>query len=152
MTPATLVAAAAIPGVLGVKDATGSLDTAMDLALSAPTLATLSGDDSLTLGFLVHGAKGVVSVTSNLFPREMVALVDAALAGDFAAARRSHEALLPVMRALFVETNPTPAKAALAALGALPSAAVRLPLVQPSEENAAKVIAAVRALQAAGKA
>jgi 4-hydroxy-tetrahydrodipicolinate synthase len=143
LTPASLAAAAAIPGVVGVKDATGGLDTSMDLSLLAPRLAVLSGDDAPTLAFCALGGTGVVSVVSNLFPEAVVALVDAALKGDLVTARARHVALLPVAKAAFIETNPAPIKAALAAQGIFTYATLRLPLVEMAPENKDKWLAAV---------
>jgi 4-hydroxy-tetrahydrodipicolinate synthase len=145
----TLVALAALPGVVAVKDATGGLDMCADLALAAPALVTLSGDDALTLPFLALGGRGAVSVVSNLCPRGSVALVDAALAGDFARARALHEALLPLARAAFVESNPAPIKALLADAGVIACAALRLPLVPLAAESLARARAGAAATRAA---
>lgn len=145
MTPATLATLAAVPGVVGVKDATGNVETACDTAQLAPGLTVLSGDDGLTLPFCAVGGQGVVSVVSNVFPAEMVALVKAALAGDYATARALHNALWPLCKAMFVETNPAPVKAALAARGLIPHATLRLPLVAMAPESEAKVLAAIKA-------
>ena len=84
------------------------------------------------------GGRGVISVASNLVPDRMAQLVNAALAGDFAAARRHHQALLPLMLVNFIESNPIPVKAALAMLG-LCEAVYRLPMVPPSDSSAQKI-------------
>jgi len=148
----TLVALAALPGVAGVKDATGGLDLAADLALAAPRLRVLSGDDALTLPFLSLGAVGAVSVVSNVFPAASAALVAAARAGDFARARALHEALLPFARAAFVESNPAPVKHALAARGVFATAALRLPLAALAEASRERVDAGVAATEKALRA
>jgi len=148
----TLVALAALPGVAGVKDATGGLDLAADLALAAPRLRVLSGDDALTLPFLSLGAVGAVSVVSNVFPAASAALVAAARAGDFARARALHEALLPFARAAFVESNPAPVKHALAVRGVFATAALRLPLAALAEASRERVDAGVAATEKALRA
>jgi 4-hydroxy-tetrahydrodipicolinate synthase len=152
LAPATLsalLAAAPAGRIAALKDASGGVDGAADLALAAPALRVLSGDDALTLPFMSVGAVGVVSVVSNVFPRAVVALVRAAAAGDFALARALHEALLPFTRAAFVESNPGPVKHALAATRAIPSAALRLPLAPLAPESATKVGDALAATRAA---
>ncbi|TPW19168.1 MAG: dihydrodipicolinate synthase, partial [Elusimicrobia bacterium] len=119
MAPATLARIAAVfPNVFAVKEASGSLDQVSDtLALAPKGFTVLSGDDALTVPMMALGAKGVISVLSNVLPRESAKMVAAALAGDFKAAAAWHLKLLPAMRALFVETNEprlplTPATAA----------------------------------------
>lgn len=134
--PRTLARIAAdCPNALAVKEAAGSLDQVSEiLTLVRPGFAVLSGDDSLTLPMMAAGAKGVVSVVSNLLPRETVRLCEAALAGDFARARRIHLALFPLVKALFIETNPIPVKAAAHAMG-LCENALRLPLTPMTPEG-----------------
>ena len=148
MTVDTMVALAAEKGVLGVKDATGGLEAACELgARKLPGFAVFSGDDGLTVPFMSVGAVGVVSVVSNLWPKRTVAMVDAALRNDFAAARAMHEVMWPVFKGAFIESNPVPIKAALAAAGVIAHSAVRLPLVQMEAGNAAKWSTAAGALQ-----
>ncbi len=120
------------PNVLAVKDATGNVAYCQELLRRAGERVSLfSGDDPLTLPMMVVGAKGVISVTSNLLPKEVSAPVADALAGRWEDARKKHLALLPVHRAMFVEPNPQPVKAALAMQGKMrPS--VRLPLIEAS--------------------
>ena len=143
----TLAALAQEPWVVGVKDATGGLEHASECAVRCgAALTVLSGDDGLTLPFMSLGALGVVSVVSNLYPAASVALVDAALRGDFATARALHNDLWPAFKGAFIETNPVPCKAALAAAGIIASAAVRLPLVPLEGANAAKWAAALAAM------
>ena len=148
MSVDTMAALAGVPGVVGVKDATGGLDAACELAARklGAGFSVFSGDDGLTLAFMAVGALGVVSVVSNLWPRRCVALVDAALRNDFAAARAAHEALWAVAKGAFVESNPVPIKAALQAAGVIASAAVRLPLVPLEQGNAEKWAAVAGAL------
>ncbi len=109
---------AEIPGVVAVKEASGSVEQiAAVLAGRPPGFAVLAGDDALALPALALGADGLVSVIANEAPGETARMVTAALAGDFALARSIHFQLLPLMRANFLETNPVPVKAALALLG-----------------------------------
>lgn len=109
---------AEIPGVAAVKEASGDLDQIGAILAARPDgFAVLSGDDSLTLPILALGGDGVISVVSNEAPREMAALVSAALEGDFESARRVHFRLLPLMKANFAETNPVPVKSAMSLLG-----------------------------------
>jgi 4-hydroxy-tetrahydrodipicolinate synthase len=124
------------PHVRYVKEAGGSVDRVDQIKQAlGRDIVVLSGDDSLTLPFMAVGAEGVISVASNLLPRETVRLTHAALAGDFRGAGRLHRRLYPVFKALFLETNPTPVKAALAAAGRIGTAEVRLPLCEMSAAN-----------------
>lgn len=136
LAPATLARLAkACPNIRTTKEASGSLDQVSEiLALCPPGFTVLSGDDSLTLPMMSVGARGVISVVSNLVPRETVKLCAAALAGDFDAARRSHFKLLPLIKALFLETNPIPVKAA-ARIARLCADEVRAPLLPASKET-----------------
>jgi 4-hydroxy-tetrahydrodipicolinate synthase len=136
--------------IAALKDATGGVDQAAELALAVPGLCVMSGDDGITLPFMSVGARGVVSVLSNLAPRALVEMVRLALANDFAAARRLHERTLPLAKALFCETNPTPLKFALARVGLFAGADVRLPLVAIAAESEAKVAAAMDRAKADG--
>jgi 4-hydroxy-tetrahydrodipicolinate synthase len=129
--PALIVELARHPRIAALKEATGTPADCMDVVESSP-IKVLSGDDALTLPWMAMGARGIVSVAANVVPEEMAALVREAAKGDFEAARRRHYRLLPLFRALFLETNPVPVKAALELLGRC-SGEVRLPLV-PAEE------------------
>lgn len=132
-------------GVFALKEAQGHVDrvTRLREACAVPILA---GDDALTLPFLSLGAVGVVSVTSNVVPDEVVALVRDALAGRRAEALARHERLAPLVRALFLETNPIPVKAALRRLGVFPSDELRLPLVPATAPVVAALDAALASL------
>jgi 4-hydroxy-tetrahydrodipicolinate synthase len=112
-------------------------------------LAVLSGDDALTVPMMSVGAAGVISVRSNVRPREVSEVTRRAAAGDWAGAREAHLALLELHRLMFVEPNPAPVKAALAAAGKM-SAAVRLPLVAASEGLGRQIAAAVARLETRG--
>jgi 4-hydroxy-tetrahydrodipicolinate synthase len=148
MLPETVAEMAANPGIVGIKEASGSLDQVSRLIhLVAPLgdrFTVLSGDDSLTLPMMAVGAAGVISTTSNVVPGRVVELVRAAAAGDFAAARRVHYELVPLFEALFLETNPIPLKAAMAMLGKM-TGDVRLPLTPVTEPNRKRLEAALRA-------
>jgi len=143
MAPATLARiAAAYPNVFAVKEASGSLEQVSETLLATPKgFTVLSGDDSLTVPMMALGAKGVISVLSNVLPKESAKMVAAALAGDFKAAAAWHLRLLPPMRALFVETNPIPVKAAAAMMG-FGSAEPRLPLTPATAATRATLKAA----------
>jgi 4-hydroxy-tetrahydrodipicolinate synthase len=121
--------AARFKHVRWVKEAGGSVDRVDQLkAALGSEITVLSGDDALTLPFMAVGAEGVISVASNLLVREVGQLVRLALANDYAKARKLHQKLYPVFKALFLEPNPVPIKAALARAGVIGSAEVRLPL------------------------
>jgi 4-hydroxy-tetrahydrodipicolinate synthase len=116
-----------------LKEATGSLDEVQEvIRLCGDRIDVYSGDDSLTFPILAVGGVGVISVVANVAPRQSAATVGAALDEDWQAARRLHFELLPLMRALFLETNPVPVKAALAMMGFCRDE-LRLPLLPMSE-------------------
>jgi len=126
-----------LPTVIAVKEAAGSLDQVseiLQLTAAIPGFTVLSGDDSLTLPMMSIGARGVVSVVANIAPRATQALCAAALAGDYNKAARMHRKLFPLIKSLFVETNPIPVKAALSMMGAC-RPEPRLPLTPLSPEN-----------------
>lgn len=123
-----------IPSVIADKEAAGSVDQAMDMIGAIPKMTLLSGDDALTLPFIAVGAQGVVSVLSNLLPKTMVEYTNAALSGNMDLARELHYVLLPLMRGLFMETNPQPVKYAMARRGLL-SETFRLPMTNMRPEN-----------------
>jgi len=127
--------AAATPLLVGIKEAGGNPDRVTQLrAALGDKFTILSGDDALTLPFMALGAQGVISVASNLIPRQVARMVRAAAAGDFATARRLHEQWHQLLRDLFIETNPIPVKAALAMTGQIQEE-YRLPLVALQPKN-----------------
>jgi 4-hydroxy-tetrahydrodipicolinate synthase len=137
--PGTLARLAAIPNVVGVKEASGNMPQICELRDVVPDeFIVLSGDDVLTLPVMAAGGDGTISVAANEVPRDMVAMVEAAERNDFAAARATYRRLLPLMRVNFVEVNPVPVKAALAMMG-LVAPVYRLPLVPPREESANRI-------------
>ena len=139
LLPETLAELAAIPGIVALKDAAGSMDQAMrTMQLAGDDLTVLSGDDSLTLPLMALGAGGVIAVVSNLLPTRMKALVDAAAAGQMENARKIHRELLPLMQAMSLETNPIPVKTAMQLAGRC-SAEMRLPLTPMTAENSSEL-------------
>ena len=133
MSPAIVARLDQHPNIVAIKEATGSMDIASEIA-SLCGITILSGDDSLTVPLMSIGGKGVISVLSNLVPDRVKAMVDAAGAGDFATARQLHVALFPLFKGMFVETNPIPIKTAMAMCGH-DSGQLRLPLCELAQEN-----------------
>jgi len=123
------------PNIVGVKEASGSLDQMTQVILACGAdFSVLSGDDNLTLPLMSVGGRGVVSVVANLVPRETVEMTHAALAGDWKLARDLHLRLFPLCRAMFMETNPIPVKEAMAMMGMI-EPEFRLPMCRMSEAN-----------------
>jgi 4-hydroxy-tetrahydrodipicolinate synthase len=138
--------AEACPNVIAIKEAGGSVDRVSQLRQALPdSFEIVSGDDALTLPFMAVGARGVISVASNIIPREVGDLVRAALSGDFAEALKLHEHWYPLFRDLFVETNPVPIKTALAWQGRV-TPELRLPLCAMTDENSRKLRETARSL------
>jgi len=133
---------AANPRIVAVKEAGGSVERVSSI-LSECSLTVLSGDDMLALPMMAVGAKGVISVASNLIPAEVSALVHAALDGRWDEARQIHQRLYPLFRDLFIETNPVPIKAALAILGRI-AEEYRLPLCELSPASRPLLVASMR--------
>lgn len=132
----TIVHLAELPGITMVKEATGSLDQC-SAVLAATDLTVLSGDDSLTLPMMSVGAEGVISVVGNVVPEDVVAMVQAAAAGDYVSARQLHHKLFPLCRdMLSLATNPIPIKTVMRILGR-DTGELRLPMTQlePQEEQ-----------------
>ena len=129
----TIARLASNPNVLGVKEAGGSVDRVSEI-LDACETSVMCGDDSLTVPMMSVGAKGVISVASNVIPAEMQALCDACEAGDFATALAIHKKYYKLFRHLFIESNPIPVKAALAMMGLIEEE-YRLPLCPLAAKN-----------------
>lgn len=128
-----------VPNIVGVKEASGSLDqVSRTIEACGPEFTVLSGDDSLTLPILSVGGRGTIAVVSNLVPRELCELVESFRRGEAEGARKQHYRLLPLMRAMGLETNPIPVKAALALMGQI-SEEIRLPLTPLRAENQRKL-------------
>ncbi|PYP14866.1 MAG: 4-hydroxy-tetrahydrodipicolinate synthase [Gemmatimonadetes bacterium] len=142
----TLALAGERANIVGTKEASADLAQIMAILRDRPpNFCVLSGDDAMTLPLIALGAAGVVSVVSNEVPDAMARLTDFALSGEWAAARALHYRLLPLMEANFIESNPGPVKAALAALGLLDEQ-LRLPLVPVQEQTRARLRAALAEL------
>jgi 4-hydroxy-tetrahydrodipicolinate synthase len=132
------------PGIAAVKEASGQVSQIADILRGRdPQFSVLSGDDELTLPVMALGGDGIISVVSNVTPKLMSQLCDKMRAGDVAAARDIHFKLLPWMRAAFIESNPLPAKAALALAGRIKNV-LRLPLVPMSDAHEPAIRTALR--------
>ena len=146
--PATLCRLAGLANVVGVKEASANMGQMCEVCRALPDdFSVLSGDDLFTLPLLAVGGAGVVSVASNEVPADMARLVSLARAGDFAAARRLHTRLLPLMQVNFVESNPIPVKAAMAHLGLL-DLHYRLPMAPPRPASLEKIVRVLEELGA----
>ena len=134
-----------VPGVIGIKDATGNLERAADLVRRArKDFALYSGDDGTALAFMMMGGHGVISVTANVAPALMASMCRAALQGDFATARAANDRLQALHRDLFVEGNPIPVKWVLEQMGRIGSG-MRLPLTPLSDNYHSRLREAMRA-------
>lgn len=146
LLPKTLAKLAEHPNIVAVKEASGNVDQAVEImALCGDKLDLYSGEDSLTVPLMAMGAAGTISVLSNVIPREAVAMTDACLAGNYPAAAAMQCKFLPLIRALFSEVNPIPAKAALSAMG-YGEEHLRLPLTPMEPQNRAVLLAEMRKL------
>jgi len=126
---ATITRLSAIPNIVGVKEASGNVTQMCEVCRAVPaSFLVLSGDDALTLPVMAVGGRGIVSVASNEVPGDMARMVELAEQNDFAAARKRHHDLLPLMQINFIESSPIPVKAAMAMMGLLEEI-YRLPLV-----------------------
>jgi 4-hydroxy-tetrahydrodipicolinate synthase len=144
--PSTVLRLSQTSNIVGIKEASGNISQmGAILNLVSNDFLVLSGDDSLTLPLISLGGRGLISVVSNEIPAEMTRLVQSALSGDFAEARRLHFRYLSLMDINFVESNPIPVKAALAEMGLL-QPVWRLPLVSPKPENLARIRAVLESL------
>jgi 4-hydroxy-tetrahydrodipicolinate synthase len=141
----TSLALAGVKNIVAVKEASGVMSQIADILAERPAhFSVLSGDDEMTLEIMAAGGDGIISVVSNVTPRKMAQLCEAAARGDFATARKLHFELLPWMRAAFVESNPLAVKAALAMLGKAENR-LRLPLVPLADKHVETVRSALRA-------
>jgi 4-hydroxy-tetrahydrodipicolinate synthase len=144
MSVETMARLAALPNIVGVKDATGALARiSQQRAACGPEFVQLSGEDGIALGAMVHGARGCISVTANVAPALCAEFQNACLAGDFRRALELQDRLYPLHEALFVEASPAPVKYAAERLG-LCSSEVRLPLSPLTEEGRRAVDAALK--------
>jgi 4-hydroxy-tetrahydrodipicolinate synthase len=144
--PTTVRRLSEIQNIIGVKEASGNIAQITQVIQQAPEdFIVLSGDDSLTLPMTAMGGRGIISVASNEIPAEMTLLAKLCLSGDFATARAMHRKYMPLLEVNFIETSPTPVKAAMAEIGLL-QPVWRLPLVPPRVENLAKIRAVLESL------
>lgn len=144
MSNDTALRLAEVPNIVGLKDATGDIGRACDLALRAPKdFALYSGDDPTGMAFMLCGGHGVISVTANVAPKAMSELCRAALAGDAAGARRINDTLQGLHKQLFAEPNPIPSKWVLNRLGLIPEG-IRLPLTPMSDATRPAIESAMR--------
>lgn len=137
MLPDTVIRLANdVPNIKGIKEASGNYSQVSEILRRVPEgFTVLSGDDDMTFAFMATGAHGVISVASNIAPHEVADMVHALMKDDIPSARDLHHRLFPLFKACFVESNPIPAKAALARMG-LMGATVRLPLSEASAATA----------------
>lgn len=137
--PATLARLAQIENIVGVKEASGNISQMANVIHEVPpSFAVLSGDDAITIPLIALGGRGIISVVSNEIPGEMTQLAQAALRGDYDAARQIQQKYLPLMNVNFVESNPIPVKAAMALMGLL-EPVYRLPMCPPVPANLARI-------------
>jgi 4-hydroxy-tetrahydrodipicolinate synthase len=148
----TVVRLAEIPNIVAVKEASGNVVQMSEIIAATPDeFMLLGGDDPLTVAVMAIGGRGIVSVASNAAPSEMAQIVEMAEKGDYAGARRLHMWLLPLIQVNFVEANPIPVKAAMAAMGLIEEV-YRLPLVAPSAAAREKIMRVLQNLRLLGSA
>jgi 4-hydroxy-tetrahydrodipicolinate synthase len=140
--PETVARLSRIDNIVAIKEASGSLDQVSQI-LSMCDITVLSGDDSLTLPMMALGAKGVVSVVANIIPGEVHDMTQAFLAGDLEKAKGLHYRMLPLCKAMFIETNPIPVKTAMRLFGRL-NGEFRLPLCEMEKANEEKLSKALK--------
>lgn len=142
--PSTLKILSKIPNIVAVKEASGNIEQITEIIrICGDDMPVYSGDDGLTYSILALGGIGVISVASNVVPKQMHDLCETYFAGDINKSRDIQLALLPLIKSLFIEVNPIPAKTALAHLGKM-SSTLRLPLTQMSDENKQKLFAELK--------
>jgi 4-hydroxy-tetrahydrodipicolinate synthase len=130
--------------IKAVKEASGNLSQMSEvIEQCGPDFDVLSGDDALTLPLLAIGGTGVISVLANIIPKDVKDMVSAFEKGDIKKARELHHRMFPLVKAMFIETNPIPVKAAAAALGMIKSD-IRLPMTKPEKENYDKILKAMK--------
>ena len=149
---ATVLRLSALRTIVGIKEASGSLVQMSEIVASAaPEFFLLSGDDPIAVAVMSVGGRGLISVASNVVPAEMTQIIELAEKGDFAGARKLHLWLLPFLQVNFVESNPIPVKAAMAAMGLLEER-YRLPLVPPGNAARDRIMKVLQDLKLLGSA
>ncbi|MHB8231795.1 MAG: 4-hydroxy-tetrahydrodipicolinate synthase [bacterium] len=139
MLPETVLRLSKVDKIAGIKEASGSLDQVAAILRKAPEkFCVLSGDDALTLPVIAVGGHGVISTVSNIAPKDMALMTDYALKGDLKSARKLNFKLLPLIHAMFIETNPIPVKKALNIMGFIENE-IRLPLSEASGASIEKI-------------
>jgi len=145
MLPETVARLSELKNVVGIKEATGSLEqVSRVIECAAEGFIVLSGDDFVTLPLLAVGGHGAISVTSNIVPSDVSAMIERFFSDDLEGARSLHYRLQPINRAMFLETNPIPVKTSLAMMGMIEEE-FRLPLVRISDENRTRLLEAMKA-------
>jgi 4-hydroxy-tetrahydrodipicolinate synthase len=152
MEVATVARLSALPNIVGIKEASGSVVQMTDIVARTPDdFLLLSGDDPLAVAAMAVGARGLISVASNAVPSEMVQIIELSEKDDYAAARRLHGWLMPFLLVNFIESNPIPIKAAMAAMGLLDET-YRLPLVPPGAASRDRIVSVLQDLKLLGSA
>jgi 4-hydroxy-tetrahydrodipicolinate synthase len=147
----TTVRLSEIPNIVGIKAPGDLVQVSEIISGTADDFIVLSGDDPVAVAHMAVGGRGVVSVASNEAPAEMTQIVELCERGDYASARKLHHWLLPLIQVNFVESNPIPCKAAMAAMGLIEEA-YRLPLVPPTAATRDKIASVLQQLKMAGAA
>ncbi|MEA2113771.1 MAG: 4-hydroxy-tetrahydrodipicolinate synthase [Thermodesulfobacteriota bacterium] len=145
MLPATVARLAELPNVIGIKEASGSLNQVSEVIRCCPdNFIVLSGDDFTCMATVLVGGSGVISVTSNVEPRGVADMMEAALAGDLAKANEIHYKLFGLMGTMFCYPSPAPAKKGLQMMGKIATAEVRLPMSEMDEDSISKLTAEMK--------
>ena len=139
-----------VENIMGIKEATGSIERTVELLTKVPNLYVFSGDDAIDFPILASGGKGITSVTANLLPDMKAELAHTALAGDFLKSKAINDDLYDINKVLFCESNPIPIKAAMYLAGLTDTLEYRLPLVAPNSENMKKIEVAMKKYKIAG--
>ena len=144
--PQTVARLSQIDNIAGIKEATADLNQISQvISLCPDDFSVLSGDDFTSMPTVLIGGTGVISVTSNVAPRDMADMIEAALAGDVAKANQMHYKLFPLFQSMFYDTNPVPAKKSLELMGKIKSGTPRLPLYTIGDDNLVRLKAALSA-------
>ena len=144
MEPETVARLSKIKNIVAIKEASGSLEQMSRIAsLCGKDLALISGDDSLTLSLMAVGGLGVISVVANIVPKDVSNMDKAFQSGDIKKAQRLHYKLLPLVKAMFIETNPIPVKTSMGLMGMI-DPELRLPMCEMSKGNLAKLKKALK--------